>query len=226
MRHPTALAATLAGLLITFSPLGAQQRTPSVRLEITPLFGGGASLADLPTTYRLERTDGSWIQLDGAELDAAPAFGGSVGVRWGHRFGVEGSLVYMPTEISATADGQPLEADVDLFLASGNVSWFIPVSSPRLQPYLTAGAGAKIYDYAIADTESHADLSVNWGGGVSLQVSRLLRLRLDARDHVSWLDPEVDGLDSEAQHDAIFSAGLSFALPLSGMPARSRVGRR
>lgn len=220
MKRATTVAAIFAGLLVISSPLAGQQPVPGLRLQITPFGGGGASLTDLPATYRIERDDGSWLQLEGSELDAAPVLGGSVGVRWGRHLGVEGSLAYLPAELSTSIDGQAMDTDLDLFLLSGNVSWFFPVPSRWVEPFVTAGAGAKVYDYDLADTETHTDFSVNLGTGVAFRLSPLVQLRLEARDHISWLDPQVEGLDTETQHNAVFTAGLSVNLPLA------RPGRR
>ena len=141
-------------------------------------------------------------------------------MRWGRHLGVEGTLAYLPTGLSTSIDGQAVDTDLDLFLLSGNISWFFPVPSRWVAPCVTAGAGAKVYDHGLADTETHTDFSVNLGTGVAFRLSPLVQLRLEAQDHISWLDPQVEGLDAETQHDAVFTAGLSVNLPLA------RPGRR
>lgn len=216
--HLTTLVAAI-GLAVA-APLAAQQ--PQLRFDVTPTIGGGLMLSDLPSSYRLTADGGTLAQLDGGALDDALALGLAGGVRIGDRFGIEADFKYLPTTVSAYSAGRRTVSDVNLFLAGGNLSLFLPARINRIEPFLTAGAGAKIYDpdYEGADTE--ADFTVNFGGGANLRLTPAVALRVDVRDYISSLDPEMGGLDSEVQHDLLLSTGLTFTLPTAG----ARNGRR
>ena len=206
---------TAIGLAIA-APLAAQQ--PKLRFEVTPSIGGGVMLSDLPSSYRLTGDGGTVAQLDGGVLDDALALGLAGGVRIGDHFGVEAEFRYLPTTVTAYSGGVRTVSDANVFLLGGNLSLFLPTGGTRIEPFLTAGAGAKIYDpdYTGADTES--DLAVNFGAGVSFRIAPAVALRLDVRDYVSSLDPGTSGLDSETQHDLLLSTGLRFTLPIAGGP--------
>lgn len=216
--HLTILV-TAIGLAIA-APLAAQQ--PNVRFQVTPSIGGGLMLSDLPSSYRLTADGSTLTELDGGVLDDALALGLTGGVRIGDRFGIEADLRYLPTTVNAYSAGSRTVSDANVFLLGGNLSLFLPVGSGRIEPFLTAGAGAKVYDpdYEGADTES--DFAVNFGGGANLRLTPAVALRVDVRDYVSSLDPDMSGLDSEIQHDLLLSTGLTFTLPTMG----ARHGRR
>lgn len=210
--HLTILV-TAIGLAIAV-PLAAQQ--PNLRFQVTPSIGGGLMLSDLPSSYRLTADGGTLAQLDGGVLDDALSLGLAAGVRFNDRVGIEADFKYLPTTVRASTGGSGTVSDVSLFLLGGNLSLYLPVRTSRIEPFLTAGAGAKIYDpdYDGADTES--DFTVNFGGGANLRLTPAVALRVDVRDYISSLDPEMSGLDSTIQHDLLLSTGLTFTLPTAG----------
>jgi hypothetical protein len=77
-------------------------------------------------------------------------------------------------------------------------------------PQVIGGAGTKTYDFEGVDAVNH--FMWNVGAGVDVALHPRASLRLEARDYMSLLDPEVAGLDDEIQHDLALSAGLSFRL--------------
>lgn len=198
--------------LAVASPSAAQQPK---RIEITAFGGGALFPTELPSSFVLTSDAGAGIRLDGAEFDAAPAFGLAVGVRPTSRFALELAGTFAPTQVTATYTDQPLLADVNLFLVSAGTRLYAPRFTEWLEGYLAAGAGVKIYDYDLQDVDSEVDFAMNFGGGLDIRVAPPLRLRLDVRDHLSWLDPALSGFDSEAQHDVLLTAGLSLQVPLS-----------
>ncbi len=201
-------------------PLAAQQ--PKLRFEVTPSIGGGLMLSDLPSSYRLTADGSTLVALDGGVIDDALALGLTGGVRMGDRFGVQADLRYLPTTVNAHSAGNPTVTDANIFLVSGNLSLFLPVGIRPIEPFLTVGAGAKIYDpdYEGADTQS--DFAVNFGGGANLHLTPVVALRIDVRNYLSSLDPEISGLDSEIQNDLLLSTGLTFTLPTMGARNRGR----
>lgn len=194
------------------SPASAQQPK---RLEVTAFGGGALFPTDLPSSFVIATDDGAGIRLDGAEFDAAPAFGLAVGIRPTNHFALELSGTFAPTQVTATTVGQPVVTDVNLFLASAGTRLYAPRFTEWLEAYVAAGAGAKIYDYDLQGANVEADFAVNFGGGLDIRVAPPVRLRLDVRDHLSWLDPAVSGLETEAQHDVLLTVGLSLQIPLS-----------
>lgn len=205
-----AVLATLA--VAAAGPAAAQQPK---RLEFTAFGGGALFPTDLPSSFVIESEDGAGIRLDGAEFDAAPAFGLAVGIRPTSRFALELSGTFAPSQVTATHAGQPLVSDVNLFFASAGTRVYAPRFGEWLEGYVAAGAGAKVFEYDVPSAEVATDFSVNFGGGLDVRIAAPVRIRLDVRDHVSWMDPAVSGLDTQAQHDLLLTAGLSLQLPLS-----------
>ncbi|MHB1194205.1 MAG: outer membrane beta-barrel protein [Longimicrobiales bacterium] len=185
------------------------------RFEITAFGGGVLFPTELPSSFVIGSADGAGVRLDGAEFDAAPAFGLAVGIRPSSRFALELNGTFAPTQVTATHAGQPLVADVKLFLVSAGARLYAPRFTEWLEGYVAAGAGAKIYDYDLQSADVETDFAASFGGGFDIRVAPPVRLRLDVRDHVSWLDPAVSGLDTDVQHDVLLTAGLSFQVPLS-----------
>lgn len=218
--HIAAMAAT--AMLSAVGALGAQQQPPRVR--VTPFAGIGTTLTDLPTSYRISSETGGTIRLDGAVVEDAAVLGAALGVRLGRGWAVEGSFAYMPGEITTTVDGFARTADLGVYQLGADLLWYVPAGRGRIEPYLAAGLGAKVSDYDISDAETQVDFAASFGAGAEVRVTPFLALRLDARDHVSWLDPQIGGMDAEAQHDLRVTGGLSLTMPRPGMKART--GRR
>lgn len=205
----------VAAILATAVALPAAAQQPT-RVEITPLAGAVLFPTDLPTSFALTATDGTALRLDGAEFDAAPAFGLAAGIRPSGLLAFEVGGTFAPGQVTAATSGQSITTDLNLFLVHGGVRLYAPRLTPWLEAYAAGGAGAKIYDYDLAGVDAETDVSVNFGGGLDVRLAPPLRLRLDARDHVSWLDPAVGAADTEVQHDLLLTAGLSLQIPLGG----------
>lgn len=212
MMHTRIIPAIAILSLAIASPSVAQQPK---RIEVTAFGGGVLFPTELPSSFVVASDDGAGIRLDGAEFDAAPAFGLAVGFRPTSRFALELNGSFAPTQVTATNAGQTLVADVNLFLASAGTRLYAPRFTEWLEAYVAAGAGVKVYDYDLQGADAEADFALNLGGGFDIRVAPPMRLRLDVRDHVSWLDPAVSGFDVAAQHDVLLTAGLSLQIPLS-----------
>lgn len=223
MKHMRPVVLAVAAVLAAFAPVAAQrQPEPPLRIRLTPFAGAGVAASDLPASFLVSGGAGGDVRLDDAAVDDAAAFGASLGVRFGRTWALEGTFAYAPSDVEATVGGEPLTTEADVFFASADVLWYAPVGRSRIEPYLSAGLGAKVSDSAIEDAAAETDLALGFGGGAEVRLAPMLALRLDARDRMSWVDPEIAELDAELRHDLLLTAGLTFTLPLHAR----RGGRR
>lgn len=204
MRYTFAIGA-LFGLLLA-SASGTVAQAP-VEFEITPLVGGTFFASDLPASFQVDDELGGTMTLSGVDLDDAFAIGARTGVRLADRFGIGISLVYNPltyhTDTASDLDG-------GLYTYGADLTYYATGLSPRVTPFAGIGLGAKTYDFEGADPET--DLMWNVGAGFDVAVHRNAAIRVEARDYMSLLDPEVAGLDEELQHDLMVAAGLNFSI--------------
>jgi hypothetical protein len=205
MRSMRLLAGTaaLSAMVVT----GAAAQTIPVEVEVTPLVGGMLFLTDLPREFEMTGADGAAVRMSGLELNDAVVFGGRAGLRFADRFGVGATVLYSPTTATASTG---TETDVGVWSYGVDLSYHASSPSPLARPFLVGGVGAKTYDFDGMDARSH--FMWNVGAGVDVALHPKASLRLEARDYMSYFDPEIAGMDSELQHDLALSAGLSFRL--------------
>lgn len=219
MRYAALL--TLAGAF-AISAASASAQAPPVRFEVGARAGAMMFASDLPASFLLTDESGVLLQLDEVELDPAFTIGGNVGARIGERFGLGVSMLYSPLTYSTSAAS---DQDADLFAYGADFSYHATQFSDRVVPFLVVGAGAKTYSFEGADAETDFMWSV--GGGMDVNLASNVGLRFEVRDYMSMFDPEINGFDSELQHDVAVSAGLRFEFgPPRGQLARRSGGMR
>jgi opacity protein-like surface antigen len=203
MRYMIAIVALL-GIMLVAAPTQAQA---PVEFEITPLVGGTFFPSDLPGSFQVDSELGGTMTLSGVEFDDALAVGARTGVRLADRFGLGVSLVYNPltyhTDTASDLDGA-------LYAYGADFTYYATGLSPKVTPFAGIGLGAKTYDFEGADPET--DFMWNVGAGLDVAVRPNVAVRVEARDYMSLLDPGVDGVDEEIQHDVMAAAGLNISV--------------
>lgn len=204
MRYTIAIGALFGMALAAAHPTQAQA---PVEFEITPLVAGTFFAGDLPSSFQVDDERGGTMTLSGVEFDDALAFGARTGVRLADRFGIGISLVYNPltydTDTASDLDG-------GLYTYGADLTYYATGLSPMITPFAGIGLGAKTYDFDGADPET--DFMWNLGAGFDVAVHPSAAIRVEARDYMSLLDPEVAGLDEELQHDLMVAAGVNFSI--------------
>ena len=190
-----------------------------MRGQISPFAGGVIFTNDLSGSFPLSND----INVEGQTLNNSVAFGASAGVRFGS-LAVEATLAYAPTTmVNLTAiDLGSLEIavfnDQKILIATADVLFYIPQTSPFVEFFVIGGAGLK--RYGTADPfegweAGEADVTFDVGAGLEFAVSPSMSARLALRDYISTFDPDgpdFDGLDTQLQNDILWSAGLTFRL--------------
>lgn len=176
-------------------------------LEVTPLVGGSFFAGELPGSFEVDNELGGTMTLSGVEFDDALAIGLRTGVRVAERFSVGVSAVYNPLTYH-TSTATDLEGG--LYTYGADFLYYATGVSPMVTPFAGVGVGAKTYDFEGADPET--DIMWNVGAGFDVAVHPNAAIRLEARDYMSLLDPEIQGLDEELQHDVMVALGINFSI--------------
>lgn len=113
----------------------------------------------------------------GADIGEEVLFGAGFEYRIRPKWGIEVNASFAPaTAMRLGGD----KVDVDTWYIAGNINYYLTRS--RLQPFLTAGAGAVLLDIDEGDTESR--FAGNFGVGVDYRVAGRLSLRASVRDFI------------------------------------------
>lgn len=203
MRYTLAIGLAF-GMLLAGAPAKAQA---PVEFEITPLIGGTFFAGELPGSFEVDNELGGTMTLSGVEFDDALAIGLRTGVRVAERFSVGVSAIYNPLTYH-TSTATDLEGG--LYTYGADFLYYATDISPMVTPFAGIGVGAKTYDFEGADPET--DIMWNVGAGFDVAVHPNASIRLEARDYMSLLDPEINGLDEELQHDVMVALGLNFSI--------------
>lgn len=205
-------AATVVLVLALCATSWAQAPT---RLEITPVIGGQLFLIDLPATFALEREDGRPAEFRNMEFSPAVTLGGNLGVRLRGRWGLEGNFRYTPAVMSPRG-GSGTEYDVNMYSVGGSGSVIMPSRYRGVQPYVVAGAGVKLMDFAADDLKTQRELMWNFGGGIALELTPGVGVLVEARDYVSQFRSGLFGVRDKLQNDLVLVAGLRLTLGSDG----------
>lgn len=204
MRYTLAMGALFGMLLIGTHSARAQA---PIEFEVTPLIGGTFFAGDMPGSFQVEDELGGTTTLSGVELDDALAIGARTGLRLADRFGIGVSLVYNPLTYDTDTAG---DLEGGLYTYGADFTYYATALSPKVTPFAGIGLGAKTYDFEGADPET--DVMWNVGVGFDVAVHPNAAIRVEAGDYMSLLDPEIDGLDEELQHDLMVAAGINFSI--------------
>ena len=120
----------------------------------------------------------------------SPIYGLRVG-NYGFPIGFEGSLTFKPSTVVVGAFNQEVAAN----LLYGEANLLVIVLPGPVSPFVTGGIGLHYVDIQLADflSLSSAKFGWNFGGGIKLNISRLV-LRFDVRDHVTTFGLDDFGL--------------------------------
>ena len=148
----------------------------------------------------------------------APLYGLQLGINVTPNVAVVGNLGYSDTELEA---GLPIIGgyafgDSKLLMYDGGLQLRFPVvtgSGTGLVPYVEGGVGAIRNDITIGPVTTHStNIAFTAGGGVDLQLTNALGVRLMAKDHMSKFDyGEAIGFaaDGRRAHNWVFGLGLN-----------------
>ena len=188
--------------------------TAQVELEVTPFVGGTVFLADPPNQFRLGRTQGSPLTVQGGSFDDAWTLGVNAGVRFAENWSVEGLFSWIPTSLSARS-GLVGKEDVNGYMYGVTLLYYVPVDWP-VTPFLGLGAGGETFDYESVGLETESEFMGNVVGGLFLPLNDTFGLRFEARDCFARFDSGINTVDDAWENDLMLSVGFSFRTPIAG----------
>lgn len=195
---------SLAAVALTATAAGAQSR-PAAR--ITPYVGylASGSIADGPFGFQIGNA-------------GAAVYGVQLGINLTPNIALVGNVGYSDTEIQA---GLPIVgginlADSKVLLYDGGLQLRFPAvtrTGTGLVPFIEGGVGAIRHDITVGPVNTTStNVAITAGGGVDLQLTNALGLRLIAKDHMSRFDyGEAIGIAAEGRraHNWVLGVGLN-----------------
>src|SRR6185503_6963215 len=148
----------------------------------------------------------------------APVYGLQLGINVTPNVAVVGNVGYSDTELEA---GLPIIggigiADSKILMYDGGLQLRFPAltrAGTGMVPFVEGGVGAIRHDISVGPVTTHStNVAFTAGGGVDLQLTNALGLRLMAKDHMSRFDyGEVIGLTNEGRraHNWVLGLGLN-----------------
>lgn len=197
--------------------LGGRSAYGQAALEVylSSAVGGAFSLTAPPERFALPGgIPGDRVVRNG-RFGHSYALGGSVGLRVAGRGVVEGTLFWVPTELTADGGVAGEGAAVDAYLYTANLLFLLP----RLrgaEPFLSLGLGAVTRVYDLPGTGSQTDFLWSFGPGTTLPLSDRWGVRIDLRDCVTSFDPRLAERGKEPAHELLLLVGLSYRALLGG----------
>jgi opacity protein-like surface antigen len=194
----------LAGLALTAVTAGAQSR-PAARLTPYVGFLSSGSIAQGPFGFEIGNA-------------GAPLYGVQLGINLTPNIAVVGNVGYSDTEIQA---GLPIVggiglADSKVLMYDGGLQLRFPAltrAGTGLVPFVEGGVGAIRHDITVGPVNTTStNVAFTAGGGVDLQLTNALGLRLMAKDHISRFDyGEAIGIAAEGRraHNWVLGVGLN-----------------
>jgi outer membrane protein with beta-barrel domain len=198
---------TLVALAATPAIVTAQKKQAPTIVRLTPYVGYMAfgSIASGPLGSQLTNA-------------GAPLYGLQLGIDVTPNVALVGNLGYSDSniEVGLPIIGGLKVADSKAVLYDGGLQLRLPTLSSMgtgIVPYVEAGAGAIHYEVRGGPvTTRSTNLAVNYGGGLDLQMTRALGLRVMVKDYVGKFDfKEATGLslNGNTAHNWLFGAGLN-----------------
>lgn len=195
-----------AGLLALPALVRAQDRAPAVT-HLTP-YAGYLSFGDFA-----DGPMGTRLTSRGAAL-----YGVQLGIDVAPNVTVVGNLAYASSNLQI---GVPLVGGYDIAQATtlfydGGLQFHLPTvgdAASGLRPYAEVGVGAMRYEVQRGFlTATSTNLAANLGGGLDLQLSRAVGLRLMVKDYIGRFDfREATGLDltGNLAHNLVYGVGVN-----------------
>ncbi len=185
------------------------------QFELVPYVGAFVPLGDLSD----QPLDIAGMTLDRAKQSASLAFGGRAVLWLAGPVGVEGSLLYAPSEAETAVAGVTSDQDAYVWAGAGRLLLKLGVPGAPVHFLLDGGIavigrGGDAYDGVSGTSKVGGVVGVAGRFGLSDRFA----IRLDAESYVyrarlrpEGLQPPVE-LDSKLQGDVVLSAGLVIGL--------------
>lgn len=136
-------------------------------------------------------------------------------------FALEGEFAWLiPVENSVDVQSgltQDLK-NPDVLTYQANVRAQLPLGTPALSPYVTAGAGAMTF-LSATDSDNYPQLessetsfAINFGLGANVPLTESLSLRADFREFVAFPQDDAAGLSDGTEADPIWMPRGTFGL--------------
>ncbi len=194
-------AAPLAALAVA-APLHAQQPARP-HLQITPYAGYLKSGAIVNGPF------GTALRNAGATV-----YGGEMSLRLARGLELLGNVAYSEPglEVGAPILGGLQVANSSVLLYDAGLRLSVPAGRAGITPFVQAGAGAMRQSFEVGPLAARStSLAYNLGGGVDLDLTPRLGLRLMAKDYIGKFDAreatELD-VDTRTTHNWAIGAGL------------------
>jgi hypothetical protein len=179
------------------------------RINLVPNLG-----VYIPTTELIKAVNG-----DEFRQEVSFTVGGQLDIRFGNRFGVQGTGSYAPSALRLSAAGVSNQTDANIFTGTGRVLvYLVPETSPV--SFLVTGGVAWINrsGTAYADVDDRSDVGGAVGAAVALRLGPILNVRVTADSFIYNSDVFAqvgEGPSSTTQRDVQLSFG--FGIPLIGL---------
>jgi hypothetical protein len=197
------VAALLAAPAVAFG----QRSQGSTIARLTPYVGYMAfgAMANGPLGTRLSN-------------QGAPVYGAQLGVSLTPNVALVGNVGYAASnvEVGLPIIGGLKIADSKALIYDGGVQLRLPAVTSLgtgVTPFVEGGAGAIRYEVNAGSlSTTSTNFAANYGGGVDLQLTRALGLRVMAKDYVGKFDfKEATGFSvtGNTSHNWLFGAGIN-----------------
>ncbi len=198
-------AVVLAALIVTAVPAADAQSRPVAR--VTPYVGFLASgaIASGPFGFQIGNA-------------GAPVYGVQLGINLTPNIAIVGNVGYADSELEA---GLPIIggysfADSKVLMYDGGVQLRLPAvtgSGTGIVPFVEGGIGAIRNELTVGPVRTTStNVAVIAGGGLDLQLTNSLGVRVMAKDHMSRFDyGEAIGIRNEGRraHNWVLGLGLN-----------------
>lgn len=197
----------VAGVVVSNTAAGAQG---SAAARITPYVGylASGSIADGPLGSRLVN-------------QGAPVYGVQLGLNLSPNIALVGNVGYADSELEAgfTWLGGVSIADSKVLMYDGGVQLRFPALTrpgTGIVPFVEGGVGAIRHEMSVGPLMTRStNVAFTAGGGVDLQLSHALGVRVMAKDHMSRFDyGEAIGIANEGRraHNWVLGVGINLGM--------------
>ena len=198
--------ATITAALSMTRPLAAQ-------ISIAPAIG-----VYIPTTELVQAATGQSYKQE-----IAFTVGGRLGINFGRRGGITGTVTYAPSSLKFSATGSSSTTDANILSASGRVFVeLVPTTSP-VSLQLNGGVGlVRRSGAAYANDPDPQDIGGVVGATLRFRLGRVLHLELHAEDYIykaqyapSITTPGAFSVANKQLNDVHLGVGVG--IPLVGL---------
>jgi opacity protein-like surface antigen len=207
-----------AGMLMTALSCVPGPAAAQVDLQGSTFTGAALFLIDPPDEFRIRNARGATpVTVTNGTYENDVVAGATLGVRLANRFGIEGTLVWVPTELSASSglEDQGGQEDADILYWGGRFLYHFP-HARRVSPYVGVGVGGQTISYKIEEWERETTFSGSVMAGLELALTGDLAVRAETRDFIGRYRSNIPSVGANA-NTLLLTVGLSYWSGLSGM---------